>query len=209
MDQLDRDGKLPTAFRGYDREAVDRLLGEIEESYRALLSERDGLRAKLEDTSRRLSKVTADLDERAGRERAIADALIEAERLKAGAAGDAADTRGRAEREAQELRAAAEGDAAGIRREAELKAETIVRDAEAAREQAGTEAGELLRSAQARADRLVDEMQQSLEERQHRAEEVLDDAKVRLGSLVRDLFGRAGAASEDRDSWAESEQGSG
>jgi cell division septum initiation protein DivIVA len=220
MDDLAPDGKLPTAFHGYSREAVDTLLGKIEDSYRAVIAERDGLRGNLADTSRRLDGVTAELEDRKRKERAIADAVIEAERLKSDgeqhastikgkAAGEAAETRRRANQEAQELKAAAVRDAEGIRQAAEREAETMKRDAEATRDRAASESDELLRGAQSRADRLVGEMRQSLEQRQHQAEELLDDVGVRLGSLVRDLFDQIGGASQEQAAAVESEQGPG
>jgi len=219
MDDLAPDGKLPTAFHGYSREAVDSLLGKIEDSYRAVIVERDELRGNLADTSRRLDGVTAELEDRKRKERAIADAVIEAERLKSDgeqhasaikgkAAGEAAETRRRANQEAQELKAAAVRDAEGIRQAAEREAEAMKRDAEATRDRAASESDELLRGAQSRADRLVGEMRQSLEQRQHQAEELLDDVGVRLGSLVRDLFDQIGGAQE-QDAAVESEQGPG
>lgn len=191
-------GKLPTAFHGYSREAVDKLLGELEESYRALIAERDELRAKLSDSSKRLDEASAQLENHARQEHVIADAMIEAERLKAEseqqastikgeAAGEAAETRRRAAQAAQELRAAAE------------------RDAETTKQRASSEADELLRGARSHADRLVGEMEERLGERQRQAEELLDDVGARLGSLVRDLFEQAGAASQERSPAVESE----
>jgi cell division septum initiation protein DivIVA len=220
MDDLAPDGKLPTAFHGYSREAVDSLLGKIEDSYRAVIAERDELRGNLADTSRRLDGVTAELEDRKRKERAIADAVIEAERLKSDgeqhasaikgkAAGEAAETRRRANQEAQELKAAAVRDAEGIRQVAEREAEAMKRDAEATRDRAASESDELLRGAQSRADRLVGEMRQSLEQRQHQAEELLDDVGVRLGSLVRDLFDQIGGAAQEQDAAVESEHGPG
>lgn len=200
MDQIVPEGKLPTAFHGYARDPVDKLLAEIEESYRALIAERDELREKLEAESKRQGDLTAELEKRTRQERVIADAVIEAERLKAeadrqtselkaAATRDAAETRERAEHEAQELRAAAE------------------RDAEAAKERAASEADELLQAAQAHADRLVTEMEKRLGQRQRRAEELLEDVGARLGSLVRDLFDQAGTAAQGRGAAHESEQG--
>jgi cell division septum initiation protein DivIVA len=220
MDDLAPNGKLSTAFHGYAREPVDSLLAKIEERYGALLAERDELRESLADTSLRLDGAIAELEDRKRKERAIADAVIEAERLKAAgeeqadaikseAVAEAAETRQRAAQAAQEVKAAAERDAEGIRREAQLEAETIVRDAEAARDLATSEADKLLRGAQSRADRLFGEVQQSLEQRQHRAEELLDDVGVRLGTLVRDLFDQIGGPSQEPGTAVESERGPG
>ena len=57
------DRTLPSAFRGYGRERVDSLLEEIERSYRALIAERDELRANLESTTKALSEATAELEQ--------------------------------------------------------------------------------------------------------------------------------------------------
>jgi len=193
------DRTLPTAFRGYAREPVDALLEEIERSYRSLISERDELRSNLESTSKALSEATAELDQHAARERAVAEALIEVERLKG-------EAEARADEKARELRTAAERDAGEIRREAELQAAAVLREAQSVRDRAETEAEEVLRNARVRADQLVEEMQRSLQERHHQAEEVLDDAREQLGTLVRDLLERIGPA-EESDVRVESESG--
>jgi cell division septum initiation protein DivIVA len=201
-DHLDRDVDFPTAFRGYAREPVDGLLEEIEKSYRTLLAERDDLRARLADA-------TARLERHVEQQQAIADALIEAERLKAAGEDEVRALKAEGAREIQELRSAAERDAEKIRREAELQAEAIVRDAETVKAGAAGEAEELLSDARARAARLVEETQQSLEERQHTAEEVLDAARIKLGSFVRDLFDQVGTAMQEQEPPVESAQGEG
>lgn len=76
------DASLPTALRGYDREAVDNLLEEIEKNYRALIAERDELRSSLADANERLSEVTAELENHVAGTEAAAKALGEAQGLQ-------------------------------------------------------------------------------------------------------------------------------
>ena len=184
--ELERRGQEPTTA---DTSAD---LEQLEESNRALSAERDQVRTDLARATERLAEVEAELEHHVGRERAVADALIEVTR-------EVTEMRERAEKEAEELTATAEREAEEIRRAAEQDAATTLSDAQASKAQAETEAGELraraeveanelLSDARARADRLVEDMQQNLEERQHQAQNLLDDASARLGSLMRDLF---------------------
>jgi len=168
--------KLPVAFRGYAREETDALLRQVEESYRALVSERDDLRARLETAERERGELERELAEHRKQSRAVGDALIAAERLKAESEQEAAAIRARGEEEAAALKAEAERERSGAREGAEREAESILREAEA------------------KAQRLVEEVQRNLEERQHEAEHFLDDTKERLSSLVRDLLGKLGSS---------------
>lgn len=215
--ELDRDAALPTAFRGYARESVDSLLEEIEKGFRALVAERDELRAKLADATERLAERTTELERHAGQQQAIADALIEAERLRAegekqvsamqaDAMRDAADMRARLEQEGHELVAAAKRDVEGIQRDAELKAEAIVREAESFRAQVETEMQERRARAEGEADELLGDARALLEERQHRADDFLNDARTKLGALVRDLMEQIDTATWEPDASVDPEQ---
>jgi chromosome segregation ATPase len=81
-DTFARDAALPLALRGYAREPVDALLQRIEESYRALISERDGLRVDLATATERLAEVTAELERHGGQEQAVTEVRGELLRLE-------------------------------------------------------------------------------------------------------------------------------
>jgi len=139
MDRLERAGKLPTAFHGYARQPVDRLLEEVEESHRGLIAERDELRASLDGANERLSTLTSELDRHVGQERAVADALIEAEQ------------------KAKELTKTAESDAEGMRAAAELKADAILRDAQTRADRLVEETKQALEERTFQAENLLDD----------------------------------------------------
>ena len=193
--------ELPVSFRGYDRAATDALLGNLEESYRALLTERDDANGRVAEMETKLTELERELAEHREQSQAVSDALITAEQLKAlgerdarilteEAEREAAEIRARAELDAETLSAAADSHVAEVRSRAEQDAEAILRDAEERRAQAERDAEAIVREAEMRAEHLVDEVQREVEHRQHEAEDFLDDTRERLGSLVRDLFGR-------------------
>jgi cell division septum initiation protein DivIVA len=140
MDSPDRTKKLPTAFHGYAREPVDKLLEEVEESYRALIAERDELRASLAVADERQSMLTSELDHHVAQERAVADALIEAERLKM----------------------EAEHDAEGIRRAADLKADAIMGEAQTRADRLVDERQQELQERSYQAENLLDDAKAKL-----------------------------------------------
>ena len=206
MDEFAETPKLPVSFRGYDRDATEGLLRQLEAGYRTLLVERDQREGRVAELERELA-------EHRERSRAVGNALIKAEELKALSARDAQEVKEDAEREAGEIRAQAEQHAEALRaavdtelfaaraaaqREAEAAAqETYAAKAKAEQEaaeiraRAAREADEVVREAESRAARLVAAVERELQERQHEAEDFLDDTRERLSSLVRDLFGRA------------------
>jgi len=205
------DDALPIAFRGYSRDATDRLLGRIEESYRALLTERDQLRARAEETEGKLAEHEGEVAA-VGRalvraEQIRAEAELEAEATVASSAREAAERLAGARAEAEALLAAAESQASALRDGAQLEAEAAIKDAEAARatseregqeltERAKRDADAIMREAEARAARLVEDARSSIEERRHEAEAFLDTARERLASLVQDLIVRVQAIPE-------------
>lgn len=204
--------ELPVSFRGYDRAATDALLSDLEESYRALLTERDDAKGRMAEMETKLTEFERELAEHREQSQAVSDALITAEQLKAlserdarilkeEAEREAAEIRTQAEHDAETLRAAADNEVSEVRAAAQHQAETILRGADVAKadtEQQAAEtlaraervADEVVHEAESRAARLVAAMEHDLQERQHEAEDFLDDTKERLSSLVRDLFGR-------------------
>lgn len=209
----DHDGTdaLPLAFRGYAREATDALLDRIDESYRALLKERDELHGRAQRAEARLAQHEKQI-EAAGRalvraEQIRADAESAAAAIKAAVAEEAAEIRHRVDDEARAILASAEHQAAALVEQARPRAEVILGQAEAIRavaereaanlrDRAQVEAEAVIRDAERRARLLVENARSSLEERQHEAEEFIDEAKERLGSLVQDLISKTRAISD-------------
>jgi cell division septum initiation protein DivIVA len=207
----DEEVVLPTAFRGYERQATDALLRRVDESYRTLLRERDQLRTRAERAEQRL----ADHEEEI---RNVGRALLRAEEIQAkadqrladidaAAAQRAAEVVDQANDKAAEALQAAERQAAALREQARLQAEAIVREGEFARASAEREAHELaehasreaesvMREAERQGGLLADDARRSIEVRAHEAEEFLTEAKERLGSLVDDLIGEARAITD-------------
>ena len=204
--------ELPVSFRGYDRAATDALLGNLEESYRALLTERDDANGRVAEMETKLTELERELAEHREQSQAVSDALITAEQLKALGERDARILKEEAEREAAEIRAQAEqhadalratvdNEVSEVRAAAQQEAETIAHGARAAKAQAEQEAGEtlaraereadaILADAESKAEHFVEAVRTQLEARQSEAEDFLDDTRERLGSFVRDLFGR-------------------
>lgn len=158
---------LPTAFRGYARDAVDELVKKMKDAEAALDEERETLTQRLVLTERRAEKLERQLEESRGQTQAVSDALISAERLKAASERRAEKIEEDARRAAGEARAFAERQAA-----------------------------EVIRQAEEQARLLVAEVQQSLDARRYEAEDFLEDAHQRLSSLMRDLVDRAAAAAQ-------------
>jgi cell division septum initiation protein DivIVA len=175
--------KLPVSFRGYDLDATDALLRQLEAGFRTLLAERDRVEGRVAELERELA-------EHRDQSQAVGNALIRVEELKALSERDARETKEDAEREAGEIRVQAEQDAEALR--ATVDAEVSEMRATARREAEGA-----VREAEARAARLIADVERQLQERQHEAEDFLDDTRERLSSLVRDLFGRVTRRSGD------------
>ena len=206
--------ELPVSFRGYERAATDALLSDLEESYRALLTERDDAKSRVAETETKLTELERELAEHREQSQAVSDALITAEQLKAlgerdgqslkdEAEREAAEIRAQAEHDAETLRAAADNEVSEVRAAAQRQAEAILREADVAKADTEQQAAEtlaraereadgVLREAEARAESLVEEVRRELRERQNEVGGFLDDTRERLGSLLEDLLGRVG-----------------
>lgn len=163
-DDLPRSPDLPTAFRGYARNATDAFLFTLEESFHRLTADRDQLRARVEELGRELAHHEQQVQ-------AVGDALVGAQTI-------AATARAQAELKAEE-----------IARDAEARKSEAVREAADIRARAEQDAAATIRDAEATAGRVVAEMQRRFEKREHEAQ-AIDDARERLSSFVRDLLGR-------------------
>jgi len=74
--RLIEERSLPISFRGYGRKATDALFEELKTAVSALASERDGIRARVEELESRLPSVEQ-------REKEISEALVLASRVRA------------------------------------------------------------------------------------------------------------------------------
>jgi len=156
---------LPTGFRGYDREATDSFLADLERRHSVVAAERDALHRQLEE-------LTAELEHHRGRSQAVADALVTAQKV------------------AVDLRAAAEAEIAEERHEVAEERRQLVEEGVAIRADARQEATEIVREARIRADRLIEEIVSALAEYQRETDEFVSGTRERLTSLVHDLLAR-------------------
>jgi DivIVA domain-containing protein len=138
-----RDVDFPTAVRGYDRQAVDRyvkqvnnLIAELEISASPESAVKNALAEVSEETRGILERAHETAAAITARSRAAADDRLEqAERqaaeVRETTQREAQELRDAAERESRELRATAQGEADQIRAEAEKRVEKLDRHAEA------------------------------------------------------------------------------
>src|SRR6188472_3232140 len=66
---------LPTAMRGYDKAATDKLLNELKASLQTLITERNGAQVRAQEFESRVSSLEQ-------REKEIAEALVVASRVR-------------------------------------------------------------------------------------------------------------------------------
>lgn len=176
-----QDPNLPIAFRGYDRDAIDQYLEEVEAAYVDLAAERDELR----DDVARLSR---DVERYRKHEDQAKEALARAEQVAAG-------LRVQAEREIEEQRAALEREIDASRalidsdrQAAQTERDEIIRQAELIRTGAQAEADALVHGARMDAERLTHELTARASAQSVAAERVLDDTRARLAAMVTDLI---------------------
>ena len=175
--KLLRERSLPVAMRGYDREATDRLLSQLEQGLEATLRQHGVTLARLKDLEHRV----ADGQER---EEAVTEALVLATQIRADSEREGKEIRDRYVSEAEAIKEAAQRRAEEVVREAETRAQTIVGDAEA-----NAHAFDMrIRDAQELAERirmhLTNFLRSMLEEVDRRNEE--------SASIVGDLLARTG-----------------
>jgi cell division septum initiation protein DivIVA len=172
---------LPIAFRGYDRDAIDQFLEEVEGAYVDLAAERDELREQV-------ARLTRDLEHYRRHEDQAKEALARAEQVAAGlkvqAQRELEEQRRTLERELEEGRATLERE----RQAAEAERAQILRQAEFARSGAQAEADAIVHGARAEAERLTHELTARASAQSQAAERVLDDTRARLATMVTDLI---------------------
>lgn len=165
--------QLPVALRGYDREATDALLHDLEQRRTALVRERDALLGEV-DTLR------TELEEHRARVQAVADALVTGQQV------------------ARDLRSAAEAEIADELAKVAEERLKLVDEGDSIRADARQEATEIVREARIRAERLAHEVVAALREYQLDTDQFLERTRERLDSLVGDLVGRIPATAPEQ-----------
>jgi cell division septum initiation protein DivIVA len=175
---------LPASVRGYDREATDRLLAQLDEGLKAVLQQQAAALSRASDLERRLS-------EGHEREEAVTEALVVATQIRADS-----------EREAKELKERYAQEGEGIKQEAQRRADEILRDAES---QAQSIVGEAKANAHAFDQRIRDAQELAERIRAHLTSflrsmlEEVDRRNEESASIVGDLLGRT--AETTRTEW--------
>jgi cell division septum initiation protein DivIVA len=172
---------LPTSFRGYDRDAIDHYLQQVESGYLGLAAERDDLRDQVEELTRELKSYRK-------REDKVTEALARAEQVAAG-------LKVQAEREIAEERAqfaherrSLEIEQAKVQRQNELLKSNSEAEADAIVAKARAEAEAIVAGARAEAERTTYELTARASAQSEAAERVLDDTRARLASMVTELI---------------------
>jgi cell division initiation protein len=114
--ELGAETQLPTARKGYDRQATDELVGNLKSGLAAAISQRNQAQA-------RVAELEQQLTDNREREHEITEALVVAARV-----------RSESEREAEELKAQAHAEAESIVEEAKSKTRGFEREAQEAEE---------------------------------------------------------------------------
>jgi cell division septum initiation protein DivIVA len=169
---------LPTARRGFDRDATLALLGEQEQRRAALARERDELLKQVEE-------LRTELEGHRSRVAAVAEALVSAQQMAA------------------DLRATTEAEMDAERGKIDEERQRLVEEGATIRADARQEATEIVREARVRAERLAHEVVAALREYQLETDNFLDRTRERLDSLVGDLVGRIPAVAPDAPVTAE------
>jgi cell division septum initiation protein DivIVA len=172
---------LPTAFRGYDREAIDQYLEEVEAAYVDLASERDELRDEVE-------RLTRDVDRYRKHEDKAKEALARAEQVAAGlkvqAQREIDQQREALDREIEASRALLENDRAASQSESD----ELLRQAGQVLGDARAQADAIVHGARMDAERTTHELTAQASAQSQAAERVLDDTRARLAAMVTDLI---------------------
>jgi len=161
LDVRKKKGDFQRVLRGYDPGEVDTFLGFVEARLEALVRENLGLTEKVQ-------QLTSQIEALEGRERAVQDALVTAQKLRE-------DVQHQSKREAESLRDQAAREAESLREQTRREADSLrgeaQREAEAVKDRARREADllrrEIVGDMEARlreAEGLIRERQRALEE---------------------------------------------
>ena len=210
-----RDVDFPVALRGYDRDAVDRyveevnrVIAELEVSASPESAVRHALEEVTDETRGILERAHETAEEITARSRARADDRLqqgvrEADQVRAQAAREAEETREAAEHEATELRVRAE-------REAQELRETAERLTQELRETTEREARELTETAARESQHMRTTAERQVAEMQGRAEarvQELDRSAQRVWGERRRLIESLNALVQELQGIAEAEAG--
>jgi DivIVA domain-containing protein len=208
-----RDVDFPVALRGYDRDAVDRyveqvnrVIAELEVSSSPESAVRHALEEVTEETRGLLERAHETAEEITARSRSRAEDRVqqgarEGEEIRAQAAREADEMREAAGREAQELRQRAEREAAELRQTAERLTQEL-------RDTTARETHELTETAARESEHMRATAEREVREMRARAEarvQELDRSARRIWSARRRLIESLGAVVEELQGIAETE----
>jgi DivIVA domain-containing protein len=221
-----RDVDFPVALRGYDRDAVDRyveevnrVIAELEVSASPESAVRHALEEVTDETRGILERAHETAEEITARSRARADDRLqqgvrEADQVRAQATREADETREAADREAKELRERAERDANELRETAEREVqqlrETAERLTQELRETTEREARELTDTAARESQHMRVTAERQVAEMQGRAEarvQELDRSAQRIWGERRRLIESLSSVVQELQGIAEAEAG--
>ena len=208
-----RDVDFPVALRGYDRDAVDRyveqvnrVIAELEVSASPESAVRHALEEVTEETHGLLERAHETAEEITARSRSRAEDRVqqgerEAEQIRQTAAREAEEDREKARREAQELRERAEREAQEMRQTAERLTQEL-------RDTTAREAHELTETAARESEHMRATAEREVREMRARAEarvQELDRSARRIWGARRRLIESLGAVVEELQGIAETE----
>jgi cell division septum initiation protein DivIVA len=173
---------LPVGMRGYEREATDRLLSQVEQAFRETLRQHAAAVSRADDLERRIAE---------GREReeAVTDALVVATQIRSDSEREGKQLKAKYLQEAETEAEASRQRAAEVVREAESQAEAILEEARSkARgfQQEIREAEQLAVQARTRLRDFLESLLAEIEPRGSALESAVDDLLARAGQLASD-----------------------
>ena len=136
--QLLTNRALPVARKGYDRDATDRLLDQLEEGLKATLRRHDEAVSRVGELERRL-------EEGHEREEAVTEALVVATQIRADSEREAEELKAKYLREAEAMKDEVKQEADEILKEGEELKAKYLREAEAMKDKVKQEADEILK----------------------------------------------------------------
>jgi cell division initiation protein len=181
LSKLIEERSLPTAFRGYDRDATDDFLAKLEVALKEALSERS-------DAQERIAELEKHIAEGRQQKEAISEAFVEAARVRTDSEREAKEIKARAAREGELVRAEGKSKAAESVRAAEAKAQKILEDARLkARvyEQDIRNAGQLAQQTRARLTSFLESLLAEVNSPQANLASAVDDLLVRVNDVAK------------------------
>lgn len=180
--QLLRDRSLPIAMRGYEREATDRLLADIEQRLEATLRSQASALARVAELERRIS-------EGQEREEAVTEALVVATQIKTDSEREGQGIKDTYRREGEAMTEEARQKAGEIVREAEAQAESMLQEARLKMhgfQQEIRDTEQLAVEARGRLRGFLESLLAEIEPRGSALESAVDDLLARAGQLTSD-----------------------